>query len=51
MAALMNRQNYFICLIFNKKLYLKEDSNKKSENYQIIKNVTKEFINAIHNSL
>ncbi|MFN8238579.1 MAG: N-formylglutamate amidohydrolase [Chitinophagales bacterium] len=40
-----------IMLEINRKLYLKEDSNEKSANFQHIKTVTKEFINAIRSTL
>jgi hypothetical protein len=42
-----NKNVQSIMLEINRKLYLKEDSNERSENFEIIKNVTREFIKEI----
>ena len=42
-----NRNVQTIMLEINRKLYLKEQSNEKSDRYSEIKNLTKEFINTI----
>ena len=46
-----NKNVESIMLEINRKLYLKEDSNEKSGNYETTKSVTQEFINRIRNSL
>lgn len=46
-----NKNVQSIMLEINRKLYLKEDSNEKSENYETIKQVTQDFIAAIKKSL
>jgi N-formylglutamate deformylase len=37
-----------IMLEVNRKLYLREGSNERSENYQVIKNVVREYLDQIH---
>lgn len=46
-----NRNVQTIMLEINRKLYLKEQSNEKSDRYTEIKNLTKEFINTIKKRL
>jgi N-formylglutamate amidohydrolase len=40
-----------IMLEINRKLYLKEDTNKKSENYAVVKKLTQEFITMLRANL
>ena len=46
-----NKNVQSIMLEINRKLYLKENSNEKSDNYKTTKKVTQEFIREIKNSL
>lgn len=46
-----NKKVQTIMLEINRKLYLKEPTNKKSENYQVIKNVTKSYLNLLRENL
>jgi N-formylglutamate amidohydrolase len=44
-----NKNVHSIMLEINRKLYLKEPTNKKSANYEVIKNIIREFLCAIKN--